>query len=125
MEAQESLATLQRTVQQLVDRNENLLRRLKRYHSSYVENTSSIRFFDDSESIFTRQEAPTHIPASRNTADALTSSEDPGSTGGAMSPREFEIALEQTRMYARVQSNDRDFIFYELSNTKHRVEYAL
>jgi hypothetical protein len=104
------LANLQRTVQELVDGNENLLRRLEQYHSSYVEN-ASIRFFDDGESIFTRQEAPTHIPSSKNTADALASSKNPGSAGGAMSAREFEITLEQTRVYARVQSNDCDMSF--------------
>jgi len=110
MEAQESLVNLQRTVQGLVNRNESLLRRLEHYHSSYVEN-ASIRFFDDSESIVTRLEAPAHIQGSRNTAGALASSEDPGSAGGAMLSREFETILEQTHMYARVQSNDCDLSF--------------
>jgi len=93
-----------------VDRNENLLRRLEQYHCSHVEN-ASVRFFDDGESVFRRQEPPAEIPGSSSNAGALASSEDPGSPQDTVSPREFEITLGQTRVYARVQSNECDMSF--------------
>jgi len=93
-----------------VDRNENLLRRLEQYHCSHVEN-ASVRFFDDGESVFRRQEPPAEIPGSSSNAGALASSEDPGSPRDTVSPREFEITLGQTRVYARVQSNECDMSF--------------
>ncbi|KAK1752344.1 putative ras-2 protein [Echria macrotheca] len=110
IEAQESLSSLQKTVQELVDRNENLLRRLEQYHCSYAEN-ASVRFFDDGESVLPRQEPPAEIPGSSSNERAIGSSEDSGSPRDAMSPRDFEITLEQTRVYARVQSNDCDISF--------------
>jgi len=114
MEAQESIQALNKTVEDMVKKNEALLRRLERFDTDRFGN-APIRFHDDNDSAIRRQDSSSAGPSSRRgvgillTLDESISLRD--SQESVISPREFEVTLGQTRVYARVQSNDCDISF--------------
>jgi len=83
-----------------MDKNESLLRRLEQFDSSRIEEPS-VRLRDGDSSTYREQRhVSLKLPVSQ-----------PFAAENISSPRDFEIALEQTRVYARVQSNDCDGSF--------------
>src|SRR3569833_3334582 len=84
----------------MMDKNESLLRRLEQFDSSRIEEPS-VRLRDGDSSTYREQRhVSLKLPVSQ-----------PFAAENISSPRDFEIALEQTRVYARVQSNDCDGSF--------------
>ncbi len=97
-----------------MEKNETLLRRLEQFETNRYD-AASIRFFEDNESIFRRHDlssagqGPSKGVAVLSAEDESIPHED--SFKDALSPREFEVVLEGTRVYAHVQSNDCDISF--------------
>lgn len=114
-EARRCLNTLQDTVQKVVDQNQALLRRLEEHDFYRGAEDTSVRFFDNDQSVIQAQGAFSHGPGSSNPPLVLPKLKDPipleAAFDSAISPRDFEITLEQTRVYMRVQSNDSDVSF--------------
>jgi len=100
----------------MVQKNEGLLRRLEQFDPHRHEEVS-VRFFDDNESVVTLRRPGPPSPEPGATEDVSTSPPSDVSTPtgspiqNVISPREFEVALEQTRVYARVQSHESDISF--------------
>ncbi len=97
-----------------MNKNETLLRRLEQFDAHGFDN-ASVRFLDDNESMI-----PSHDPSSAGQTPSKGAAVLPtigesmpleGSFGSAPFPKEFETVLEQTRVYARSQSNDCDVSF--------------
>ncbi|KAK1759922.1 hypothetical protein QBC47DRAFT_117525 [Echria macrotheca] len=116
IEARESLAKLQTTVDQLLQNQQQLLDRLERYETVLFETTSA-RFTGDgeSESILIQRPPPARLPPATSAVsqgDPMLGLVLPADTSGSIAEklflREFELTLEQTRVYARVRSNKCD-----------------
>ena len=97
-----------------MDKNEALLRRLEQYDANRFDD-ASVRFFDDNESMFHRHEISSAAKSSSPGIAGIPATGDSifleNFFETALSPREFEVILEQTRVYARAQSNDCDVSF--------------
>lgn len=110
LEAQNSVIVLQHKVQKLVEQNEALFQRLDQY-SVLVETTDrSTRIPGDDGSTLRVQDARAESHTPNFSRPLRQTSKEPESMEAALNTnvplQDFEIALEQTYVYRRVQSNN-------------------
>ncbi|KAJ9611409.1 RAS2 protein [Cladophialophora chaetospira] len=110
LEAQKSYNNLEEMMKKILDQNEALTRRLEEYGISCAAEAASVRFFDDNQSMIAGRDPsadfPSLLPQILEDSVSLEAS-----INSAISPREFEVILERTRVYMGIRSNDSDMSF--------------
>ena len=106
---------MQDTLQKVLDHNQAILQRLEEYDLYRGAEDTSIKFLDDDQSTIQPQGASVHghAPSSSAAIDPMLENSVRRETtfNYAIPPQDFEITLEQTRVYMRVQSNNSDISF--------------
>ncbi len=113
-EARESLNKLQETVQKVLEQNHALVRRLEQLDFGHGLEDGSVKFFDDDRALQDPTDTSRGSWPRRSLAPLPRLEESiplDASINHAISPREFEALLYQSRVYARVQSNESDASF--------------